>query len=474
MKQRWVEFLLITFVYLFLLVVTASNIFNKVEQVALQLHLLTAYVMVSLYLLYVYPNFFSAQKMSKWVIWITCIFLIQSSLHYVIQSIYQLPRYKSAPPFVVAGSLLLALLSYTAIKTVILRLNSLSRNNSIVAKTLRNFLIALMVGTFLLIPIAFHVNVYICTLAALSIPFSYLLFATHNYFLLPYLEANKSPRTVAIVMSLLINLICIILFSSLMEIVVKSFNHTYNSFDGFNIIFCIILGALMTWLANILYNHDRKQHYQIVGLKKELGRTAADLRLLQSQINPHFLFNAMNTLFGLALQENAEKTASGIQKLGDMMRFMLHENQQDTILLAREIAYIKEYIELQQLRIANLPSIQISIDLPEDTLENLQIAPMLLIPFIENAFKHGISLNSPSWVRVQLYIAHSSVKLSVYNSIHIGPETDLEQNKSGIGLDNVKSRLNMIYNGQHELHMEKTNSEFFVFLTLNLNKDKQG
>ncbi|WP_164121936.1 sensor histidine kinase [Sphingobacterium sp. xlx-130] len=472
MKQRWIEFFLITTAYLFMLVVTASNTFDKVEQIALQLHLFTGYVMISLYLLYVYPTFFSAEKMNKWVIWIGIIFLIQSCLHFTIQSIYRLPPHKLPPPFVVAGLLMLTLLIYTGIKTIISRLNSLSKSNSIVAKTVRDFLISLVVGMFLLIPIAFRVNEYVCTLAAFSIPFCYVVFASHNYYLLPYLDENKSPKTVAIVLSALINMICVLVFSSLMEMALKNFSYSYNTFDGFNIVFCITLGVLLTWYVHIFYNHDKKQRYQIVGLRKELGRTAADLKLLQAQINPHFLFNAMNTLFGLALQENAEKTASGIQKLGDMMRFMLHENQQDTILLAREVAYIKEYIELQQLRIANLPSIQISIDLPDNTMENLQIAPMLLIPFIENAFKHGISLNNPSWVRIQLYVEDSSVKLSVYNSIHASQATDMEQNKSGIGLDNVKSRLNMVYNGLHELHIEKTNSEFFVFLTLNLDNDQ--
>ena len=140
-------------------------------------------------------------------------------------------------------------------------------------------------------------------------------------------------------------------------------------------------------------------------MQSALGKTSADLKLLQSQINPHFLFNVMNTLYGIAIQENAERTSTGIQQLGDMMRFMLHENQQDHILLIREIAYIKEYIALQKLRIADLPSIQITVELPpEDQIEDQQIAPMLLIPFIENAFKHGISLNIPSWIRIYLSV----------------------------------------------------------------------
>ncbi|MBE8720792.1 sensor histidine kinase [Sphingobacterium pedocola] len=210
----------------------------------------------------------------------------------------------------------------------------------------------------------------------------------------------------------------------------------------------------------------------MVGLRKELGQTSSDLKLLQSQINPHFLFNAMNTLYGIALRENADRTAVGIQKLGDMMRFMLHENQQDSILLIREIEYLKEYIELQKLRIADLPSIQITTNLPEDQLDTYYIAPMFLIPFVENAFKHGISLNKLSWIRIQLFIENDILKLSIYNSIHRGQENDPERDNPGIGLENVKSRLDLLYPDDHQLHIEETNAEFFIFLTLHIRQKK--
>jgi two-component system LytT family sensor kinase len=137
---------------------------------------------------------------------------------------------------------------------------------------------------------------------------------------------------------------------------------------------------------------------EIKTLKTELGQSDASLNLLKSQINPHFMFNALNTLYGTALQENAGRTGEGIQKLGDMMRFMLHENMKDKIALARDIEYLNSYILLQKLRTSSSKDIVITTEV-EHTANNLQIAPMLLIPFVENAFKHGISLINHSFIK---------------------------------------------------------------------------
>src|SRR5690606_25930812 len=120
---------------------------------------------------------------------------------------------------------------------------------------------------------------------------------------------------------------------------------------------CITLIVLP--LVNFVYQQQRVRIGQLVNLQTELGHTSAGLSFLRSQINPHFLFNILNTLYGTALQEDAERTASGIQKLGDMMRFMLHENNQDRILLAREIEYLRNYIDLQLLRTATSPDITV-------------------------------------------------------------------------------------------------------------------
>ena len=146
----------------------------------------------------------------------------------------------------------------------------------------------------------------------------------------------------------------------------------------------------LTW---VLFKRHVKRNAEMYVLKNELGQSNANLDFLRSQINPHFLFNTLNTLYGTALQENSERTAQGIQMLGDMMRFMLHENHQHKILLSREIEYMRNYIELQSLRTSASPDIGIQTKI-EEVLDEKFIAPMLLIPFVENAFKHGISLSA--------------------------------------------------------------------------------
>lgn len=218
---------------------------------------------------------------------------------------------------------------------------------------------------------------------------------------------------------------------------------------------------------NIYKSRNAKKDEEIKTLKTELGKSDANLNFLKSQINPHFLFNALNTLYGTALQENAGRTGEGIQKLGDMMRFMLQENTQDKILLSRDIDYLNNYILLQKLRTSTSSAITIETQI-EDYLGVLMIAPMLLIPFVENAFKHGISLLNPSHIKVTLQTNGNMLYFDVYNSIHTRNENDPEKGQSGIGLDNVKQRLILLYPGRHDLSIRENASEFFIHLTLEL------
>ncbi|QHL86008.1 sensor histidine kinase [Nibribacter ruber] len=231
---------------------------------------------------------------------------------------------------------------------------------------------------------------------------------------------------------------------------------------------CGFFQFLITFpVAYFLYMRHLKSQEEVHGLKRELGNSTANLDFLRSQINPHFLFNTLNTLYGTALQENSDRTAQGIQMLGDMMRFMLHENHQQKILLAREMEYLNNYIALQSLRTSTSPDITIQTNI-EDVLSEKFIAPMLLIPFVENAFKHGISLQNKSWIRVSLHCDQKKLYFDVYNSIHAKSEVDPERDKSGVGLENVRQRLNLLYPKRHELIIRETAKEFFVHLTLDL------
>jgi two-component system LytT family sensor kinase len=231
-----------------------------------------------------------------------------------------------------------------------------------------------------------------------------------------------------------------------------------------NGMFQLIITTTFSW---IIYKRRMAGTAEIHTLKTALGQSAANLDFLRSQINPHFLFNALNTLYGTALQENADRTSEGIQRLGDMMRFMLQENMHEKILLTREIDYLNNYIALQTLRTQTSPDIVIDTHI-EDHILGLQIAPMLLIPFIENAFKHGISLREPSHIKITLQTKENTLYFDVHNSIHTKPDNDPEKGKSGIGLVNVKQRLKLLYYNKHELIIRENASEFFIHLTINL------
>jgi LytS/YehU family sensor histidine kinase len=196
-----------------------------------------------------------------------------------------------------------------------------------------------------------------------------------------------------------------------------------------------------------------------------LDESNANLQFLRSQINPHFLFNALNTLYGTALQENAVRAAEGIQKLGDMMRFMLHENNQDKIPMHKEIEYLQNYIALQKLRTQSSPSIQIRAEI-DDSHCHHSIAPMLLVPFVENAFKHGISLQENSWIHIRLYCDEKTILFEVRNSVHARQEKDPEKDRSGIGMKNVLNRLRLVYPRQHQFFVNGDEKEFYVQLVI--------
>jgi two-component system LytT family sensor kinase len=233
------------------------------------------------------------------------------------------------------------------------------------------------------------------------------------------------------------------------------------------VIMAVWMGQLLgiTPLAWIIFQRRKDKILELRGLQQALGQSEADLQFLRSQINPHFLFNVLNTLYGTALQEEALRTAGGIQQLGDMMRFMLHDNHQDKIPMSKEVEYLTNYIALQRLRTETSPLIRIETAIDE-VLPDAMIAPMLLIPFVENAFKHGISLREPSWVRIRLNGEGKKMLFEIRNSVHARQGADPEKSKSGIGLKNVLHRLNLLYPGKHAFFVNQDDKEFFVQLMI--------
>lgn len=218
----------------------------------------------------------------------------------------------------------------------------------------------------------------------------------------------------------------------------------------------------VSWLD---FQQRKDKILQMRGVEKALVKSKADLQFLRSQINPHFLFNALNTLYGTALIEGSTNTAKGIQQLGDMMRFMLHENTMDFIDMSKEIDYLKNYISLQKLRTQASPDIMIEDYITEKDC-NFKIAPMLLIPFVENAFKHGVSQAERSWIKIKLDCDDGKINFEVRNSVHPANENDPEKDRSGIGLKNVQERLLLLYPDNHQFVYGVNGNEFIARLSI--------
>jgi len=188
----------------------------------------------------------------------------------------------------------------------------------------------------------------------------------------------------------------------------------------------------------------------------------AELKFLKSQINPHFLFNCLNTIYSLAHKQSAQ-TEHAILKLSTIMRYMIYESNEARVLLSQELKYLHDYIEIQRLRLPN--DIQINYRL-NGTADGLKIEPMLLVPFVENAFKHGISYTEDSFIDIDIATTEDMIRLTVKNS-HFKERV---AERGGVGLDNVLKRLELLYENEHEINIRETENQFIVDLKIGLKK----
>ncbi|RNL55914.1 sensor histidine kinase [Pedobacter jejuensis] len=295
------------------------------------------------------------------------------------------------------------------------------------------------------------------------IPSAIIIYITNIYWLFPRL-LNTSNNIVRLILTLSIcTFLCSFPFMGFLF-------HLGININVWPINWSIQL-LLVTPITWMLYQQKKDKILELRGTKIALSKTTADLQFLRSQINPHFLFNVLNTLYGTALIDGSKRTANGIQMLGDMMRFMLDDNHLDFIPLSNEISYLKNYIALQKLRIQDSEEIDISEEFTIDNYDH-EIIPMLLIPFVENAFKHGIDLNKKSWINISLSCDGKRITLNVRNSLHKVDANDPERKHAGIGLKNVTERLMMFYEGQHELNHSSTEKEFIIKLVIDTKAPK--
>ena len=187
----------------------------------------------------------------------------------------------------------------------------------------------------------------------------------------------------------------------------------------------------------------------------------AELSFLKAQINPHFLFNTLNNIYALATDQS-EYTAPAVMKLSNIMRYVLTEAGNDLVPLEKEIQFTRHYIELQKMRLTGKSSIDFTVN--GDPLGR-QIAPLLFLPFVENAFKYGISTREISPVRILLEIKKDSVYFSVSNNKHINTSLRITDN-TGIGINNTRRRLDLLYDDQYTLTIDDEPASFTVHLNI--------
>lgn len=193
-------------------------------------------------------------------------------------------------------------------------------------------------------------------------------------------------------------------------------------------------------------------------LEAQLKLKEQELKYLKMQIHPHFLFNTLNTMYGLALKK-AEQAPDMILKLSNLLDYLLYQAEKPLVSFSEEIEHIKDYIALEKMRFNDTLDVTLVVELAS---ENTTIAPMLLLPFVENSFKHGSITNGALQIDIEikadLEMVHFRIKNS--NSNHISSQ-------GGIGLDNIKKRLELLYPNRHKLTIENEDDAFEVYLQLN-------
>jgi two-component system, LytTR family, sensor kinase len=205
----------------------------------------------------------------------------------------------------------------------------------------------------------------------------------------------------------------------------------------------------------------------LVRSQAETQQLDTEIRLLRSQVNPHFLFNTLNNLFSMAQKKGHEELADSISKLSGMMRYMIYESNTDTVPLQREIVYLEDCIALNKLRYAD-SEVTVSFRQPAPAVAaGISIAPMLFVPFLENAFKHGVSIGHHASISLDVSVEQKKLIFTCENTDYSAVRK-LEDEKGGIGLENVRRRLELLYPGRHALRVGPVAGKYIVNLQIDL------
>jgi hypothetical protein len=267
---------------------------------------------------------------------------------------------------------------------------------------------------------------------------------------------KRYPAYVAAVLGILLLLLAIDIL--LFHLMVPDLPYRFRNFLFFNVfplLFMLVASTTYRLVIDRIASERKEKDRINENLKTELS-------LLRSQISPHFLFNVLNSMVAMA-RKKSDHLEDSLIKLSHLLRYMLYETAH-AVPISREIGYLEDYIDLQQIRFGAHVDIRYKGEVGDQTL---LIEPMLLIPFVENAFKHGVVMIDNPEIHISLTNQNKTLFLAVRNRYNpSGAET--KDASSGIGLENVERRLSLLYEGRHVLQMEKVDSWYIVNLTIEL------
>lgn len=223
-------------------------------------------------------------------------------------------------------------------------------------------------------------------------------------------------------------------------------------FTIFNLCIPIFISAFLRIYVEWKRNEDLRK-------KVENEKVSSELQFLKTQLNPHFLFNSLNAIYSLSVK-GSPSTSGTIISLSELMRYMLYEADRDKVPLEKEVEYIKNYVQLQRLRLSDSANVKLKISGQD---KGKEIAPLLFISFIENAFKYGTDYKGSTYVDIALLITENTVQLRVENIIGVHRQ---KKKDSGVGLENTKNRLCLLYPDSHELSITDNGKTYKVDLTL--------
>jgi len=294
----------------------------------------------------------------------------------------------------------------------------------------------------------FTITEFFAIFAFINIPFFYL----NSEILIPKILQKKG------IWAYLLAIIILLLGAFIFNLLIREYffpnQLVPRTGSAFQLLFFLTVSASYRIIFDYVKNEQEKKEQETEKLKSELS-------FLRSQISPHFIFNVLNSIVALS-RRKPERVESVVVKLSDLMRYMLYESDDAKVTIEREIQYLRAYIELQQLRFGD----DVEINFYDNQIDKFQfIEPMLLIPFVENAFKHGVGMILNPTINVYLNTESNRLVFEVKNKVN-RQFKEVKDHSSGIGLNNVKRRLELLYPDNHQLTTKDEDGFYLIKLII--------